>query len=66
MKNPSRVCIYTSDVQRITGKTYRQSRLILVRIKKHLNKQDHHLISVTEFCSYTGLSIVEVMQCIIG
>ncbi|MFT6244490.1 MAG: hypothetical protein ACJA0U_003561 [Salibacteraceae bacterium] len=29
--------------------------LLIQRIKKHLNKEDHQLVSITEFCSYMGL-----------
>lgn len=59
-----KVCVYPSDVERITGKTYRQARLYLIKIKKHLEKEDHQLVSIGEFCSYTGLPLEEVMRCI--
>ena len=61
-----RVCIYPKDVQRITGKSYRYSRLLLIDIKKHLNKQDYQFISVDEFCRYTGLKLEEVNPLIVG
>ncbi|MDI6049483.1 hypothetical protein QLS31_06545 [Flavobacterium sp. XS2P24] len=60
-----RVCIYPKDVQRITGKTYRQARLYLNTIKDNLNKESHQLISIKEFCSYCGLQIEHVLRCII-
>ncbi|PZX92503.1 hypothetical protein DOS84_15415 [Flavobacterium aquariorum] len=50
-----KVCIYPKDVQRITGKTNRQARLYLNKIKDNLNKEPHQLISIEEFCSYSGL-----------
>ena len=61
-----RVCIYPKDVQRITGKTYRQARLYLNKIKDNLNKEPYQLISIDEFCAYSGLQIEHVLRCIIG
>jgi len=61
-----RVCIYPKDVQRITGKSYKFSRLLLIDIKKTLNKQEHQFISIEEFCSYTGLKLEQVQPLIIG
>jgi len=61
-----RVCIYPKDVQRITGKSYRYSRLLLIAIKKNLNKQEHQLISIDEFCQYTGLTAEQVLPLIVG
>jgi hypothetical protein len=61
-----RVCIYPKDVQRITGKTYRQARLYLNKIKDNLNKEPHQLISIEEFCDYSGLQMEHVLRCIIG
>jgi hypothetical protein len=54
------VCIYPKDVQRIIGKTYRQTRLYLNKIKDNLNKEPHQLISIEEFCSYSGLELEHV------
>lgn len=62
----TRVCIYPKDVQRIMGKEYAQARLYLQKIKKHLNKETHQLISIEEFCEYTGLKVEHVVRCIIG
>ena len=62
----SRVCMYPKDVQRIMGKTYTQARLYLIKIKKHLKKDDHQFVSVEEFSRYTGLPIDEVVRCIVG
>ena len=61
-----RVCIYPKDVQRITGKSYRYSRLLLIDLRKHLNKQEHQFITIEEFCQYTGLKLEQVLPLIIG
>ncbi|OOG69974.1 hypothetical protein [Flavobacterium sp. A45] len=61
-----RVCIYPKDVQRITGKSYRYARLLLIDIKKQLKKQEHQFISIEEFCLYTGLKLEQVLPLIVG
>jgi hypothetical protein len=48
------------------GKEYAQARLYLLKIKKHLNKEPYQLISIEEFCEYTGLKIEHVVRCIVG
>ncbi|WP_081694197.1 hypothetical protein [Flavobacterium suncheonense] len=52
---PKRICIYPKDVQTITGKSYRQSARLLQRIKEEQNKPQSSLVSIDEFCEYTGL-----------
>ena len=63
---PKRVCIYPKDIQRITGKSYRQSARLLQKIREDLNKPLNNFISVEEFCKYTGLKQEQVEQHIIG
>ena len=55
-----RVCIYPKDIQRITGKSYRQSTRILNEVRKSLRKPKNSLVSIVEFCEHTGLKIEEV------
>ncbi len=57
-----RVCIYPKDIQRITGKSYRQSARLLQKIREDLNKTQNNLISVDEFCNYTGLKYEVVIN----
>jgi len=61
-----RVCIYPKDVQRITGKSYSSSRILLLEIRKHLKKQEHQFITIDEFCAYTGLKTELVLPLIVG
>jgi hypothetical protein len=63
---PKRVCIYPKDIQRITGKSYRQSIRLLNKIKEDLNKPANNFVSVHEFCGYTGLKYEQVEQHIVG
>jgi hypothetical protein len=62
---PKRVCIYPKDIQRITGKSYRQSTRILNQIRMSLRKPKSSLVSVEEFCEYTGLKYEHVIEVII-
>ena len=50
-----RICIYPNDIQLITGKSERQCRNIITNIKKKLNKEKHQMVTIEEFCSYTGI-----------
>ena len=61
-----RICIYPKDIQRITGKSYRQSARLLQKIRSDLNKLENEFVSVEEFCNYTSLKIEQVEPLIIG
>ena len=56
-----RLCIYPKDIQRITGKSYRQSIRLLQRIRMDLNKLENEFVSIEEFCMYTSLKQEQVM-----
>lgn len=59
-KQEVRLCIYPKDVQRITGKSYRQSIRILKAVRQIFDKHEKSYVSVSEFCLYSGLSYEEV------
>ncbi len=61
-----RVCIYPKDIQRITGKSYRQSIRMLQKIRTDLNKGQNELLSREEFCQYTSLKYEQVEPLIVG
>lgn len=61
-----RICIYPKDIERITGKSYKQSARIFKAIKKSLNKLDNEFVTVEEFCQYSGLKIEQVEPLIFG
>jgi hypothetical protein len=61
-----RLCIYPKDIQRITGKSYRQSIRLLHNIRKELNKLQNEFVSIEEFCQYTSLKQDQVELLIIG
>ena len=55
-----RLCIYPKDIQRITGKSYRQSARLLQKIRSDLNKGENEFVSIEEFCQYTSLKLEQV------
>ena len=57
-----RLCIYPKDVQRITGLSYRQSVRYIHRMRAALAKRETELLSVEEFCQYTGLKYKQVSE----
>ena len=61
-----RICIDPKDIERTTGKSYRHSTRILKASKKSYNKLDNELVTIEEFCQYTGLKIEKVEPLIFG
>ena len=57
-----RICIYTKDVQIITGKSDKYCRAIMKNIRKINNKEKHQPVSVFELSNYLGLDVQEVMK----
>jgi len=60
-----RVCIYPKDIQLVTGKSERWGRDIIRKIKQQINKQEHQLVTIDEFCNYMGLDVASVKRCLI-
>ncbi|MGV8092822.1 MAG: hypothetical protein AB2L24_13275 [Mangrovibacterium sp.] len=60
-----RTCIYTRDVQWITGKDKRSCQRILRKIRAHLGKELNQCITVEEFAAYMGISVELVQSYII-
>jgi len=56
-----RICINTTDVMFITGKSERQSRNIINDIKDYLGKSKHQVITIREFCEYMGITEQEIL-----
>ena len=57
-----RLVIHPKDIQIVTGRTDRYGRKLISRIKTSLNKQPHQLVTIEEFCNYTGLELQEVKR----
>lgn len=58
----NRICIYTKDIQQITGKSDKTCRNILNQIRKQLNKEKHHQVTISELCNYLNLDVEEVKK----
>ena len=55
-----RICINTTDVMFITGKSERQSRNIINDIKEHYGKAKHQVVTIKELCEYLGIKEEEI------
>ena len=67
MKNDRhRVCIYPKDIQRITGKSYRQSTRLMHKVKASFNKLENEFLTIDEFCTYAGIKREDIIHLIIG
>ncbi len=62
----NRLVIYPKDVQRITGKSERWGRILLLKVMQKFGKEEHQLVSVEEFCLYTGLKMEQVTPFLVG
>jgi predicted RNA-binding protein YlqC (UPF0109 family) len=58
----TRIVIYAKDIGRITGKSERYARTILSCIRKKYGKEKHQLVSISDFCRYTGLDEEEIIN----
>lgn len=56
-----RICITTSDVEIITGNSYRTSLRLLHAIAAELNK-DFKFVTIDEFCDFTRLNSKQVKE----
>lgn len=61
-KRPKRLCIYPKDVQQITGRSLRHARELLKKVKADLGKGKADLLTIKEFCNYTGIPYESVME----
>ena len=61
-----RLCIYPKDVQLITGKSERCSRMLLHKIRLKFEKDEHQFVSIEDFCKYTGLKKERVQPLLLG
>ena len=59
-----RLCIYSKDIEWITGKSPRCARDIITDIKLLHHKAKHQLVTIAEACDYLGLPYDEVYRMI--
>jgi DNA-directed RNA polymerase specialized sigma subunit len=58
----NRICIYTKDVQIITGKCDKTARAIINKIRKINNKQKNQLITIQELATFLGIKVEEIRE----
>lgn len=61
-----RICIYTQDIVFLTARSESYAREILRDIRLLHKKKRHHLVTIAEFCDYTGLPFDDVFNRING
>ncbi len=59
-----RLCIYPKDIMRVTGRSERYGRNLIQKIKEALGKLQHQLVTIDDFCTYTGLEKAAVLKTI--
>jgi hypothetical protein len=58
----TRIVLYAKDLMIITGKSESAVRRMLAAIRKKYYKDRKALVSVEDFCNFTGLKEGEVMK----
>ncbi|MGX5819217.1 hypothetical protein ACWKWU_13525 [Chitinophaga lutea] len=59
---PERIVIYPRDVEILMGKCDRSSRELLRQIKAVLGKPRNAVVTLREFCYFTGMDEEEVRE----
>ena len=59
-KRPKRITIFSQDIERLTGWSPRSARRLLQEIREYMGKGENEILTVTEFCAYTGLTEEQV------
>ena len=49
---PTRIVVYSKDIENITGRRPRTAQAILQKIKKYYNKGKFEYITIDEFCEF--------------
>jgi hypothetical protein len=57
-----RICIYTSDVQWITGRNESAARRLLRKLRQKLNKTREQFVTIDEFAEYTGINPDQIQK----
>ncbi len=65
MKSTSRnlrSAIYPKDIAIITGKSSKSASRIIAKIRADLGKEPNHILTVKEFCNYSGLNLDDILD----
>jgi len=61
-----RIVIYPKDVMTITGRSEKYSRNLLKQIRQQLDKEQHHFVTIYEFCQFTGIDVEQVQPLLVS
>ncbi|HEY9124744.1 MAG TPA: hypothetical protein PK252_04300 [Bacteroidales bacterium] len=61
-----RIVIYPKDVMTITGRSEKFSRNLLKQIRQQLDKEQHHFVTIYEFCQFTGMDAEQVQPLLVS
>ncbi len=59
-----RICVYTSDIEALTGKSPRVSRDLMSQVGTQYQKEKHQLVSYCELAAFLNLKPEVVFQVI--
>ena len=62
LNTPARVVIHTHDIMRMSAISKRAAQRLLVQIRKHFNRTPRSLVSVEDYCEFTGFKEDKVNQ----
>jgi hypothetical protein len=62
LKRLKRIIINSYDVQIITGRKNKGANALLKKIRKSLNKSDESLVTIDEFCIYSGIDKEDIIH----
>lgn len=62
IKEHHRLVIYACDVQRLTGRHKAASYRLLRKIKEKFALPEHALVTIEQFCEYTGVRRQDVVN----
>lgn len=61
-KLPGRIIIHARDVANITGQSERAGRWLIQQAREAAGKAPHQLVTIEDFCAYTGLTEDQVRE----
>lgn len=57
-----RICLYPKDVATLTGRSYDAAKRLVRRVRLAAGKPAGALVTVQDFCRFTGLDATEVAE----
>lgn len=61
-----RIVIYAKDIENITGRKRNAAHLLMKKIRSHFQKPSRSMVTVYEFCEFTGMRVEDVMKFLVS